>query len=70
MEALTKLCQTAVANLGKPQADAWVALVKQCETAGRAANVETVLSSVRTKIDAVGEGESLVGLKRKELSSM
>lgn len=70
VEALTKLCQTAVANLGKPQAAAWTALVKQCETGGRIANVETVLSSVRTKIDAIGEGESLVGLERKQLQSM
>ena len=66
-EELTEVCAKAVAAMGEPQAAAWKILVKQCECAGRAANVENVLSNVRVKIDATVEGDSLVGLKRTQL---
>lgn len=66
-EALTEICCTAVGNMGETQAAAWKTLVKQCEQDGRSANVENVLSKVRMKIDAIGEGEILVGLERTQL---
>ncbi len=65
--ALTEVCGAAVAVLGGDQAAAWSALVKQCEQAGLRADVERVLSSVRMKIDAIGDGETLVGLGREQL---
>lgn len=66
-DALTEVCCTAVSNLAEIQGEAWKALVKQCEQDARPANVENVLSRVRMKIDAIGEGETLVGLNRTQL---
>lgn len=67
IDALTKVCGTAVGALGASHAAAWDTLVTQCEQDGRLANVENVLSKVRMKIDAIGEGETLVGLDRDQL---
>ena len=53
--------------MGKDQAAAWDTLIHQCETDRRSVNVENVLSKVRMKIDAIGEGEVLLGLDRKAL---
>lgn len=53
--------------MGAPQAAAWDALVIQCQQDARPANVENVLSKVRMKIDAIGEGETLLGLDREQL---
>jgi hypothetical protein len=66
-DGLTKGCGTAVCEMGETQAGAWKTLVNQCEQECRPANVEHVLSKVRTKIDAIGEGETLVGLGWKQL---
>lgn len=67
IEALTEVCGVAVGALGPTQGAAWSALVKQCEQNGRRADVEGVLSRVRMKIEAIGDGETLVGLGRDEL---
>ena len=61
------MCGAAVGMLGADHAAAWNALVKQCEQDGPRANVEKVLSNVRMKIDAIGDGETLVGLGRDQL---
>ena len=66
-EALTEVCRTAVELLGAKHSAAWAAVHKQCEGDGRPANVEAVLSKVRMKIDAMGEGETSAGLTRDEL---
>lgn len=70
VESLTDVCSKAVREMGQPQAKAWDALVKQCKEDGRLANVENVLSKVRMKIDAIGDGETLLGLDRKKLSDI
>jgi hypothetical protein len=71
IDGLTEVCEVAVSNMGEPQKAAWMALVKQCEQDGRhPSNVENVLSKVRMKIDAIGEGETLVGLSREQLSDI
>lgn len=64
---LTDACGEAVAALGDDQANAWRRLKEQCEAEGRTGNVENILSKVRTKIDAVGSDETLVGLDRDGL---
>lgn len=64
---LTEICRVAVGDMGNVQAAAWEALVDQCKKDGRSANVENVLSRVRMKIDAIGEGEILLGLSREDL---
>lgn len=67
IEGLTEICGKAVGAMGDTQGAAWKTLVKQCEQAGRPFNVENILSNVRMKIDAISEGESLLGLDRKRL---
>ena len=62
IEGLTEVCGKAVCSIGETEAAAWVTLVKQCEKEGCSANVENMLSKVRMKIDAIGEGETLLGL--------
>lgn len=66
-DGLTEVCGTAVSNMGETQATAWKTLVEQCRQDSRPANVEDVLSRVRMKIDAISEGETLVGLDRTQL---
>jgi hypothetical protein len=66
-DGLTKICAGAVAALGEPQASAWKTIVAQCKEARRLPNAENVLSNIRMKIEATVEGDSLVGLSRKDL---
>ena len=67
IDGLTEFCRKAVSDLGKDQTNAWDTLVSQCKKDGRPANVEDLLSKVRMKIDAIGEGETLVGLDQDRL---
>lgn len=64
---LTTMCADAVRQMGNTQTKAWKGLIEQCNKGGRMANVENVLSQVRLKMDAIGEGEKLVGLDRSQL---
>ena len=68
IEGLTELCRASVCGMGNTQAAAWDSLVTQCKEEGGAANVENVLSKVRRKIDALGDGETLLNLDRDQLS--
>jgi SIR2-like protein len=70
IDGLTESCRESVSQLGEGHASAWQALAEQCQTDGRRANVEGVLSKVRVKIEAIGEGETLVGLDRANLVSL
>ena len=67
---MTEICRTAVGAMGKLQAEAWNILVSQCEQARSPSNVESVLSRVQMKIDAMGEDESLIGLSRDQLRNV
>ncbi len=70
IDGLTELCGNAVMDVGKTQAAAWATLVKQCEQDACNANVENMLSKVRMKIDAIGEGETLLALNLSELCEL
>ena len=70
IDGLSELCATAVSEIGTAQARAWEALVEQCRQNGLSSNVENVLSNIRIKIDAIGTGESLVGLDKDKLCEM
>ena len=70
VDGLTETCRTKVCGLGASQAAAWAALVTQCRQDGRDAHIEHILSQVRTKIDAVGPDEKLVGLTREQLEAV
>jgi hypothetical protein len=67
---LTEICGNAVAAMGDTQAAAWKTLFKQYEQSARPYNVENILSNVRMKIDAIDEGESLLGLDREKLRAI
>lgn len=67
IDGLTELCREAVCDLSKDHKKAWDTLIKQCKKDGRRVNVEDMLSKVRMKIDAIGEGETLVGLDGAKL---
>lgn len=67
--ALTEICKGAVSDKGENHAKAWEMLAEQCEQIGQAVNIENILSRVRTKLDAIGDGETLVGLRSQELAA-
>lgn len=67
IDGLTEICLKAVCDMGECQENAWNKLVTQCKDDKCSANVEQILSRVRIKIDAIGDGETLVGLDRKKL---
>jgi len=65
--ALTALCATAVAQLGAKYEAAWNQIAAESLAVDGDAFIESILSRVRLKVDAVGAGESLAGLTRDEL---
>ncbi len=70
IDGLTDICCSAVSNTGKSQSEAWKILVTQCDQDKCCANVENILSKIRMKIDAIGEGEMLLGLDKEQLCSI
>ena len=66
IEPLTERCKAATVNLGKPFSNAWQLLASEC----RKVNVESILSRLHSKIDAVGKGDKLIGLTKEELECM
>jgi hypothetical protein len=67
---LTERCAEVVGKLGEPHAKAWAVLVNQCEQRDGNAYIESILSNVRMKIDAMGAEETLVGLDRDQLQKI
>jgi hypothetical protein len=59
---LTRKCGDAVAALGEAFEDAWARLVDECSAAGVDPNIEIILSRIRTKMTAMGAGDTLLGL--------
>lgn len=70
IDGLTSACCSTVSELGDLQKEAWRKLVQQCDQSGVRPNIENVLSIVRVKIDAVGQGEKLAGLDQDQLRSI
>ncbi len=77
---LSKTCREAVAALGDKHAAAYDSIRAECEavlkeaaktakppTIARPVNVEDILSAVRTKLSAIGDGDVIAGLDRKKL---
>jgi len=62
---MTNQCKAAVGNMGEPFSNAWQLLESECRTV----NVETILSRLHSKIDAIGT-EKLLGLSKSELERM
>jgi len=64
---LTALCETAVSSLSASHAKAWADLSGDLKARGLPVNVETVLSQFQMIIDALPDGQSLLGLTKTEL---
>lgn len=64
---LTKRCEEAISELGPPFDAAWNMLVEPSGPQEDPANIEGILTDVRTKLDAIGDGESLIGLDGSQL---
>jgi hypothetical protein len=67
IDALTEQCRLAVGDLGDSFADAWARIADECTASDLTVNIESILSRVQTKLDAVGEAERLSGLDRNGL---
>lgn len=67
---LTVACKEDAAALGEKFAHAWTSIETQCKEAKEDPNVENVLSRLQMKLDAVGSGDTLSGLKADELAMM
>jgi hypothetical protein len=67
---LTDLCKAAIKQLGDAFEKAWDALGQQCAQKRKQLNIENILSQVESKVDAIGDGETLVGLTKKELEQV
>jgi hypothetical protein len=62
IKELTRKCGDAVAALGAPFLDAWTRLVDECAAESVDPNIENILSRIRTKMTAMGVGDTLLGL--------
>lgn len=70
IETLTDVCKTAVCSIGEKEDAAYDLLIDQCKREQCSANIENVLSRVRMKIDAIDEGETLLGLDKESLCTL
>ena len=70
IKPLTERCKAAVKNHGITFEKAWETLETQCTECKKPANIENILSRVHFKIDAIGAGEKLLGLEKKDLEKL
>jgi hypothetical protein len=59
-----------VRDKGSPFPEAWAGIEEECASRGEAGNVESILSRVRMKLDAVGTDERLSGLDIRQLRDL
>jgi len=69
-DELTAHCRDSAIERDEEFGTAWELLTRQAEGMGRPGNVEDILTSVRGKIGAIGEGETLVGLNQAQLQEL
>lgn len=65
--ALTEQCKTTVCGHGEAFEKAWQLIESHCKEDNQVINIENILSKVRSKIDAIGSKETLVGLSKDDL---
>lgn len=68
--ALTTMAKTDAGALGASFAKAWTAIEEQCKAGSRDPNVENILSRVRIMLSAIGEGDTLAGLKKADIQKL
>jgi len=66
-EALTEQCKTTGCGHNKSFKEAWQLIESHCKEDDQVINIENILSKVRSKIDALGSKEELVGLSKDDL---
>lgn len=64
IEPLTKQCKKSIEAMGGKEAEAWSKVEEFCKAAGKAINVENILSNIRTRLDAIGDNEETLGLEK------
>lgn len=67
---LTELAKFDAGDLGKKFAKAWDLIEAQCEENGQKPNVENMLSRLRMMMSAVGNADTLSGLKKTEIEEL
>lgn len=68
--ALTAIAKADAGALGAPFGKAWTAIEKQCQAVSHDPNVENILSRVRMMLSAIGDGDTLAGLKKAEIEKL
>lgn len=66
---MTQSC-SALFEADPAKKSAWEAVAKECEERGEVPQIESVLSRMRSKLDAAGTHDKLAGLSRADLASM
>jgi hypothetical protein len=69
IDQLTHKCGEAVADLGEAFRSAWGRLVDECTTSRVDPNIENILSRIRTKMTAMGAGDTLLGLDATQIAN-
>lgn len=67
---LTKICQVEASNLGEKYENAWKLIKARCKEIEQDPNVENILSRLRTMLSAVGNADTLLGLKKDEIKNL
>lgn len=68
--SLTAIAKKEAATLGAQFAQAWKSIEEHCTEIGQDPNIENVLSRLRMMLGAVGNADTLVGLKRDEIKTL
>lgn len=67
---LTAIAKDDAAKLGEKYAKAWDLIEGQCKENGHDPNAENILSRLRMMISAVGNDDTLLGLKKDEIEKL
>ena len=66
---LTRICWEEASGLGEKYAKAWKSIEEHCKEIEQDPNVENVLSRLRMMLNAVGNTDTLSGLKKMKLEN-
>jgi hypothetical protein len=67
---LTELCRENANGLGDKYQKAWTLIEAQCKENRQEVNIENILSRLRMMLNAVGNSETLSGLKKSEIGTL
>lgn len=70
VDKMTERCRDAAKVMGDEYVAAWDSIASHYETATRKANIEDILSRLRTMIDAMADPDKLSGLHREQLCDL